>query len=425
MNSLILLASLLVLIFMGVPIIIAMGVAIMLTSLIGAYPIQLFAQILISTASNWTFLAVPFFIIAGSLMNDLGLTNRLFGFARAGVGHIKGGLCHVNVLASMIFAGISGSSVADVGGLGKIELKAMKDAGFSGKVSAGITVASSVIGPIIPPSIAFVLYGIMAEVSIAKLFLAGLLPGLMVGLSLMLMTYLQAIRHPRDFPTEERATFKEYVASLKKAALALLAPIIILFGMSSGFISPTEAGAIAALYTIVIGFVYKTINLKKMWTSIKESILQSAQAIMLVSLAGVIGYIMIYERTPYLFAELISGIMTSKWLVLSLANVVFLVIGTVMSATAGLIILTPIFVPIIVSAGIDPLHFGVIICYALQIGIVTPPVGVGLYIVSDIGNMKLEDVILGALPYIIPLVVSLFLITYVPQLSLWLPNLIM
>lgn len=425
MNSVLLLTSLLVLILLGAPIPVAMGVATLVVLWVGGYPLYIMAQILISSSSNWSLLAVPFFIMAGGLMNELGVTDRLFRFARACVGHVRGGLAHVNVLASMIFAGISGAATADVGGLGKIEMKAMGDAGFSKKVSAGITVVSSVVGPIIPPSIAFVLYGVMAEVSIARLFLAGLLPGITIGFSLMATSYLLALRHPEQFPTEPRADRREFLAASRGAALAVMAPVLILLGMTSGFISPTEAGAGAALYSVLVGVVYRTIRLRPMWDAIKEAMVQSAHAILLVALAGVMGYIMTFERTPNLIAEAVGGIATKWWAILLLADLLFLVVGLFMSATAALIILTPIFLPILKKAGVDPIHFGVIISYALHIGIATPPVGIGLYIISDIGRLKLEEAVSAVIPYLIPLLVSLFVITFIPQLSLWLPSVLM
>ena len=425
MNSIILFFSLILLICIGAPISVAMGGAIFLVFLIGNYPFYIMPQILISTASKWSLLAVPFFMFAGGLMNELGVTTRLFRFARACVGHIRGGLAHVNVVASMIFAGISGAAVADIAGLGKIELKAMSDAGFSVKVSAGITVASSVVGPIIPPSIAFILYGVIGQVSITKLFLAGLFPGILIGISLMITTYLQALKKPKDYPREERADLRELKNSFKGAILAVAAPIIILVGMTSGIISPTEAGVGAAVYTIFVGIIYRTIKIKLIWKTMKESILQSAHALLLVSLASVMGYILTFERTPQLLASILGTIASTQWAILLFANITFLIIGCFMSATASLILLTPILLPIILEAGVDPIHFGVITAFALHIGIPTPPVGMGLYVISDIANLKFEDAVVSVIPYLPPLIISLFIVTYFPLISLWLPNILM
>jgi len=425
MNSIILLSSLLIFIILGIPIPISMGISVLLVFIIGDYPLYLMTQILIASASSWSLLAVPFFIMAGGLMNELGVTERLFNFARALIGHVRGGLAHVNIVASMIFAGISGASTADIGGLGKIEMKAMTDAGFSKKVSAGITVASSVIGPIIPPSIAFILYGVIAEVSITRLFLAGLFPGILIGGSLMITTYFQAVKSPQNFPTEKKADFKKVYTTFNDAILVIMAPILILVGMTSGFISPTEAGAGAAVYSIFVGIIYKEISWSKVWNPIKEGMVQAAHAIILVALAGVMGYIMTFEKTPQLLAQAISNITSEPWIVLLAIDVFFLIIGCFMSATASLILLSPIFLPVVTRIGVDPIHFGVIIAFALHIGIATPPVGVGLYIISDIGNIKFEDAISSVIPYFLPLIISLLIITYFPQLSLWLPSVLL
>lgn len=425
MNSIILGVTLISLILLAIPIPIAMGISCLVVFLVGGYPLYIIPQKLIATASRWTLLALPFFILAGSLMNELQLTDRLFKFARLFVGHIKGGLAHVNVLASMIFAGISGSATADIAGLGKIEIKAMTDAGFSKAVSAGITVASSVVGPIIPPSVAFILYGVIAEVSIARLFLAGLFPGILIGISLMITTYFQAIKRPDQFPTEKRAKLSEFPGTFKSAILAVFAPILILLGMTTGIISPTEAGAGAAIYSMFVGVIYKTISWKIIWKTMKIAMLQSSYAMLLVALASVMGYIITFERTPQLIIAAFGGMVTSPWSVLLFCNIIFLIIGLFMSATASLILLTPILLPIVIEAGIDPVHFGVIISFALHIGIATPPVGMGLFIITEIADISFNEAVKATLPYLFPLVVSLFIITYFPAISLWLPNLLL
>ena len=424
-NSLMLILSLITMIIMGIPVAIAMGMTSIIVFIIGGYPFHIFPQILIDSASNWTLLAVPLFIIAGSFMNEFGVTEKLFKFASVCVGHIRGGLAHVNVLASMIFAGISGSAVADIAGLGKVELKAMNDAGYNKKISVGVTVASSVVGPIIPPSISFILYGVMANVSIAKLFLAGIIPGVIIGISLMFVNYIIALKYPEYFPKEQKASFQDFLPAFKGAIFVIIAPLLILLGITSGYISPTEAGAGACLYSIFVGIVYRAMSLDKIWRSLKTSMLQAANAMLLMSVAGVMGYILTYERTPQIITKIVGNIAGGNvWIILLLIDLLFLLIGCFMSGTAALIILTPILLPMIIQTGIDPIHFGVIICYGLVIGIATPPVGIGLYIISDIADVKLEEAIISVLPYLVPLIISLIIITFIPQLSLWLPNLV-
>jgi len=424
-NSIILFVALVSAIIFSVPIPMAMGIAIILVFLIGGYPFYLIAQGLISTTGKWTLLAVPFFIMAGGLMNNLGITERLFHFATVCVGHIKGGLAHVNILASMIFAGISGSATADVAGLGRIEMKAMAKAGFDKRDSAAITLASSVLGPIIPPSISFILYGIIANVSIAKMFLAGIVPGVLIAFTLMLTVYIKASINPDRFPTEKKSTFSEVLTTTKGTFLVIISPVIILLGMTTGFVSPTEAGAAACLYTLFLGIIYRTLKWRNFWPIMKDSMIQSAYALLLVALAGVMGYIFTYERTPYLFVEFVGNIARSSWSLLLFIDILLLIVGCFMSATASLIILTPILLPLITKFGIDPIHFGVIISYGLIIGIATPPVGIGLYLISDIAELKFEDTVAAVVVYLIPLIASLFIITYFPQLSLWLPNMLM
>lgn len=426
-NSLMLALILITMIIMGVPVAVAMVMASIIIFIIGGYPLHLFPQILIQSVSSWTLLAVPLFIITGSFMNAFGVTEKLFKFANVCVGSIRGGLAHVNVLASMIFAGISGSSVADVAGLGKVELKAMNDAGYNKRITIGITVASSVVGPIIPPSISFILYGVISNVSIAKLFLAGIIPGTIIGIILMFTNYILALKHPEYFPKEQKASFQDFLPAFKNAIFVIMAPLLILLGMTSGHISPTEAGAGACLYSIFVGIVYRDISLEKIWRSVKTSMLQSANSLLFVSVAGLMGYVLTYERIPQIITKImfvnIAG--GNVWILLLLVDLLLLLIGCFMSGTAALVILTPILVPMMIQAGIDPIHFGVIICYGLIIGIATPPVGIGLYIISDIADVKLEEAIISVLPYLVPLSIGLIIITYIPQLSLWLPNLVM
>ena len=361
MISYILLLSLILLILCGVSIPIAMGISIILVFLIGDYPLYLLAQGLIAKSGSWSLLSVLFFLVAGGFMNELGVTQRLFNFAKTCVGHIKGGLAHVNVLSSMIFAGMSGSSAADVGGLGKIEYEAMSEAGYDKKLIAGITVASATIGPIIPPSISFILYGVMADVSIGKLFVAGVFPGILIGLSLMVTTYFRAIKHPEEFPKSKKSNISEFILAFKEAILVIFAPILIILGMTTGFVSPTEAGAGAVVYTLFIGLFYKTIKIKPLWGALKTAMLQGSHAILLLSLASVMGFILTYERTPQLIAESLGIIAKSQWLMLLLINIMVLLIGCFMSATASLVLLTPIFLPIVKNVGVDLIHFGFIL----------------------------------------------------------------
>ena len=424
MISVILLSILILLIILGTPIPLAMGISTITVFLIAKYPLYLLAQGLITSSGGWSLLSVLLFLTAGGFMNELGVTEKLFNFANGCVGRIKGGLAHVNILASMIFAGMSGSAAADVGGLGKIEFKAMSEAGYDHKLIAGITVASSIIGPIIPPSISFILYGVMANVSIAKMFVAGIFPGILIGLVLMVQVYIQATLHPEKFPIPKKINFTEFVLRLKDALLVLLAPVLIILGMTTGFLSPTEAGAGSIIYSLFIGMIYKSIKIIPLWNALKTAMLQASHAILLLSLASVMGYIITYERTPQFIAENLGMIAKNQWSMLLFIDIFILLIGCFMSATASLILLTPIFLPIVKNVGVDPILFGVIMTYGLHIGSATPPVGMGLFIISDVTGLSFEDSVKGCAPYLVALIITLFLITFLPQITLWLPNIL-
>ena len=425
MISLVLIVSFLVLLVLRVPITFAMALASLFGLLLGEYPLQIIPQIMARSITNFTLMAVPLFILAGNLMNTMGLTERMFGFARALVGHIQGGLAHVNVLSSMIFAGISGSAAADCAGLGLIEIEAMTQAGYRKPFSAAVTVASSTIGPIIPPSISFIIYGVLAEVSIAKLFLAGLVPGLLLAFLLSALIYWFAATGREPCPIEKKKSLREIWLAFKDGILALIAPLIILYGMTGGIITPTEAGVLAVVYSIFVGLVYREFHLEALPKVLYETVLSSAHILLLVSMASVMGYLMTQERTPYLIGSWLTSLTTNKYLILLLIDLVLLVIGCFMSGTASLIILTPIFLPIVSSLGVDLVHFGVIMGIGLVIGIATPPVGIGLYVVAEISHLKLEDVIRAVFPFLIPLILALLVITYFPKLVLFLPNVLM
>jgi len=425
MISLLLFSSFIVMLLLGFPVTFAMGIATFLGLVVGSYPLQVIAQSLGRSTMNFTLMAVPFFILAGNVMNSMGLTRRMFNFARATVGHIRGGLAHVNILASMIFAGISGSAAADCAGLGLIEIQAMTEAGYSKEFSAAVTVASSTIGPIIPPSITLILYGVIAEVSIAKLFIAGLLPGITIGLILMVVVFFLSKTGKVDCPLERKRTLKERFAAFKEGILALMAPLIILYGMTGGLITPTEAGVLAVLYSLLVGFIYKEFRISDLPQILVDTVISSAHILLLVGMASVMGYLMTQERTPILVGQWILAMTGNKYIVLLLILAVLLFIGCFMSGTAAMIILTPIFLPVVQELGINPVHFGVIMAYGLVIGIATPPVGIGLFTVAEVADLSFEKTVSASLPFLVPLLVALLVIAYIPQVSLLLPSLLM
>jgi tripartite ATP-independent transporter DctM subunit len=406
----------------GAPVAIAIGLAVALYIVMGTQvPSIIIAQMMVSGADSFPLLAIPFFLLAGILMNTSGITQRLFDFAGCLVRHIPGGLGHVNVVASMIFAGMSGSAVADAAGLGAVEIKAMRKHGYDDEFSGAITVASSTIGPVVPPSIIFVIYGVLAEVSVGALFLAGLVPGLLMGAALMVQVYRIAKR--RNYPTLPRATWRELSLSLRKATLPLLTPIIIIGGIVSGAFTPTEAAVVAVAYAFLLGFViYRELSWKSLWNALHTTAVQTATIMFITAVASVLGWALAQGRVPQQLADAVLSLTSQPWLVLLLINVLLLIVGCFMEVIASLLILTPILVPVVKAVGIDPVHFGVVMTLNLMVGLTTPPMGMSLYVVQQISGIPFDRLVRGVVPFLISLVVVLLIVTYVPAFSLALPH---
>ncbi|MGG0716202.1 TRAP transporter large permease [Robertmurraya massiliosenegalensis] len=422
MMSLLTVALLIVLVVIRTPISMTLGISALITFWVGGFPLRIIPQALTGAVFNFTLLAVPFFILAGNLMNTAGLTERIFNFARALVGRIAGGLAHVNVVASTLFAGISGSAVADIAGLGVIEYKAMKEAGYRNAFSAAITAVSGCIGPIMPPSIFMIIYAVIAEVSVAKLFIAGIVPAILMTLVLMITIYIQVKSGREICPVDPPAPLSYKWKTFKAALLTLGTPIIVLYGMVGGLVTPTQAGILAVVYTIIIGFIYRELTWSKMVEVFKESALLTSHVIFLVAIAGMLGWIVTYERVGETLTNFFLSLTDSHFLVLLIILVILLFAGTIMSGTEALIILAPILVPVITNYGIDPVHFGVVMCVALAIGVVTPPIGIGLFVISNISKIKIEQIVPATIPYIIALIICLLIVTFIPGLSTWLPD---
>lgn len=380
------------------------------------------AQRVIGGMNSFILLTVPFFLMVGAVMNKGGITERIFRFATALVGHIPGGLGHVNVLASIIFAGMSGAAQADAAGLGQIEIEGMINAGFDKGFSAAITAASSTIGPIIPPSIGLVIYGALGGVSIGSLLLAGIVPGLVMGIFLMIAVYVISCR--RKYPVHPRATLRELVASFREAFWALLAPVILLGGIFSGSFTPSEAGAIAALYSIIVSaFVYKELTLADIPSILQEIIVANAGIMLLIGAAAPLGWLLSWQGIPQAFAQSLLAISADKWILLLLINLFLLVAGMFMEGTALMTILVPLLLPVVTALGVDPVHFGVIVVLNLQIGGVTPPFGVLSYIVCIISKLTLWELMKDMWPFLIALLLALLVVTFSPGMVLFLPRL--
>lgn len=419
----VILVSLLLLMALNVPVAWAMIISSVIALLVdGSMPMMIVAQRLWGGLESFPLLAIPLFVFAGNLMNVGGGAERIFSFCMSIVGHLKGGLAYVNVLSSVIFAGMSGAATADAAGLGQIEIEAMLKDGYTPEYSAAITAASSIIGPIIPPSIPFVIYGVMAQVSIGSLFLAGVIPGLIIGITLLLMIYF-AMRKSA-MKVRKRSSLREIWVAFKESFWALLAPVIILGGIFSGAFTPTEAGAVASLYALILGFVYKQIKVKDVPRFLGETMLSTAQVTFTVAAAGLFGWILTRYNFPSAVTELLLGFTSSKYVALLLINVALLILGCFIDATALLIMMTPVLIPIANTFGISLVHMGLIVVICCMIGINTPPVGICLYIVSDIAKAPMVKVVKEMMPFYIAYIISLFFVSAFPQISLFLPNLL-
>jgi tripartite ATP-independent transporter DctM subunit len=423
MITLVLIGGFLLLLVIGVPVAISMaGSSLIYVMLEGVQPHLVVLHRMIGGIDSFPLLAIPFFIMAGSLMNSAGITNRIYDFALALVGWLKGGLGHVNVVGSVIFAGMSGTAVADAGGLGNIEIKAMRDHGYSVDFAVGITGASSTIGPIIPPSLPFVIYGVMANASIGKLFAAGIIPGLVMALTMMIMVTYYA--HTRGWHRDAKFSVVALWQTFKRAFLPLLTPIILVGGMTTGVFTPTEAAIAATAYAIVLGMViYRTLSLKKLIKVSMETAETTALILLIVAGASIFGYLITLTKVTDNVSALVLSITTTPWIVLLLVNIFLLIVGCFMETIAAITILVPVLLPLMIKIGVDPVHFGLVMVLNLMIGLLTPPVGMVLYILARVAGISFERATKACLPFLIPLLVSLALVTYWPSMVMFLPNL--
>ena len=410
-------------IMLGLPIAVSMG----MTSVIAFVflgeisNLTMMAQRMYASTTSFTLLAIPFFILAGNLMNTGGITNRIFRFARAAVGHHWGGLGQVNVVSSMIFSGMSGAAVADAAGLGMIEMKAMEDQGYDKKFSAAITAASSTIGPVIPPSIPFVIYAHMANVSVSELFLAGFAPGILMGLALMVAVYIISIR--RKYPREPRAGFKELLLSFQGALLPLGTPVIIIGGILSGFFTPTEASVMASLYALFLGLVvYREIRLRDLPRILWDSLVHTIRVMFIISAAGFFGWLLIHQRIPDQAIVAMTSLSSSPAVFLAIAVVILLILGCFIEGIAVFLITVPILLPLVHHFGVDPVQFGVVMTLASMLGLLTPPVGMCLYAVSSISKVSIGELSREVTPYLLGIFAVLLAVTYIPGITTWLPS---
>ena len=410
---------------LGFPVAFSLGVSSLIYFIGNDMSLYMFAQRFFAGLNSFTLLCIPGFVLCGSLMNQGGITERLIAFVNKIVGHITGGLAIANVGVSMLFAGISGTALADTVSVGGVLIPAMKKEGYDADFSCAVTAASSCIGPIIPPSVPMIMAATMSSLSVSKLFMAGIIPGILLGGGMIMVAYV--ISKKRHYPKAERmSTLKEILVSGKESFFAILMTLIILLGIIGGVVTPTEASIIAVVYGILVGFfVYKELTFKRLLKCMKDTAVSSSAIMVLVGMANVFAYILTKEQIPQMVANAMLSLTSNKYIILLLINLLLLFVGMFMETIAAILILFPVLLGVVTSVGVDPIHFGVIMVLNLVLGLCTPPVGVCLFAATNIGECKLTSVVRELTPFLIANFIVLFLVTYVPFLTTGVANLIM
>lgn len=415
--------SFLVTMALGIPIAFVMGIT-TLAALIAlpGVPLHLIPQRMFTGMDSFPIMAVPFFVLAGNLMNAAKITDRIVEFSKELVGRVRGGLGHVNIVASMFFAGISGSAVADTSALGSILIPAMKKEGYSLPYSAAVTVSSSIIGPIIPPSIPMVVIALIGNLSVGALFLGGVLPGIFIGFGLMGVNYV--ISRKRNYPkTIEPFTLKFFLKKLVSAIIPLLMPLIILGGILSGIFTATEAASIAVAYALFIGlFILRTLSLKDLPNIFFRSMVLTSTILIVMAMANAFNWILATQMIPQKVSQFVLSISKNPYVLLFLINVFLLIVGCFLEGLAAIILIVPILLPLAIQAGIDPIHFSIIVVANLMIGLITPPLGLCLFVVCGVAKVKLGPLLKEVMPFLIVEIIILFVITYMPWFTLTLPR---
>lgn len=422
--GLVLIFLFLILFMLGVRVVYAILLPSILYVFMEGLPPGMLAQRVTYALDSFPLVAVPVFIFVGNLMNLSGVTDRIFKFADTLVGRVPGGLAQVNIFSSLIFSGMSGAALADIGGLGRIEIDAMKKRGFSGPFAGAVTAASAVVGPIFPPSIPLIVYGSVTSVSIIQLLIAGIVPALICIVLLMLTAF--AIALVQDMPRAERwPTVGEVFTALWPALPAMLAPVLMIAGMMLGWFTPTEAASVTAVYVILIAlFFYRELTWAHLWTATVNTALSTSAILIIVAAASMFGWILAVEQIPQDFAKFILQFASSSIVLLLIANLIFFVAGMFLDSTTATLLVVPIIAPPLVAAGIDPVHLGIIVIFNLMLGLLTPPMGLSLFLVSSIAKVSLRQLLVALLPFYLPLLLCLGIITFAEDLVLWLPRML-
>lgn len=423
MITFLLFGSFIVLLIINVPVGISLGIASMSALLYsGLVDSSYLAQSLVTSIDSFPLMAVPFFILAGDLMGHGGISKRLLDVGEIVFGKYTGGLALVAIATCMFFAAISGSGPATVAAIGGIMFPAMAAKGYDKKFSAGLVASAGCIGVVIPPSIPMVIYGVSSGVSVSKMFLAGIIPGILIGLVLMLVSYYKSKKEGYVGETKTYSA-KEIFEIIYDAKWAIMVPIIILGGIYGGIFTPTEAAAVAVIYGFFVGmFIYKDLTIQDLYHVFTKSALTTSTVMIIVGTATVFGRVLAIERIPVMLAETITTITENPLLILIFINILFLVVGCFMETLAAIIILSPILLPVATAVGVDPIHFGIIMIVNLSIGFITPPLGLNLFVSARVAGLTLEEVSKGVLPFLFAMLITLILLTYIPTISLFLPN---
>jgi len=422
--SLLLIALFAVALIVGAPIAVALGLSSAITILTYGLPIHVLAQRGVNALDSTPLLAVPLFILAASLLSSIGVTQHIFDLIRMLVGRIRGSFAQVAILVSLIFSGVSGAALADIGALGRIQIDEMVRQGYKKNFAAGLTIAAATIGPIFPPSIPIIIYASVTNVSAVQLLVAGVVPAILITLFLMLQVAVMARLY--DLPRDTvKPTVRQVAAKAVISFPALLAPVILIGGLLSGYFGPTEVAGVTVAYALLIGaFIYRSLTLKAILDGLRETVEATASILFIVSTAAVFAWVLTLDQVPAKAGALLLGLSDSPFVLLLLVNLLLLIVGMFLESIAAILIIAPIVAPTLHAAGVDPLQLGIVFVLNLMIGLLTPPVGMSLYMVSIIAKMPVHSVVRGVLPFFIPLILSLLVVTIVPAVSTWLPHLI-
>lgn len=413
----------LVLLLIGVPIAFSLGLSSLFYLFTNNIPLTVISQKFYSGMDSFTLLCIPGFMLAGALMNGGGITRRILNFCNSFLGHFRGSLALVNIVASMVFAGISGTAIADVCSLGSMLIPAMVDDGYDDDFSVAVTAASSVVGPIIPPSVPMVIAGSCVSISVGKMFQAGIIPGILLGMALCIPTYIISVK--RNYPRHDRAGWKVRLETTKDAIWAMLMPVILLGGILSGVFTPTEASIVTCVYALVVGvFVYKEIQITDVPRIVWENIRACASIIVLIGLANVFAYILTAERIPQMVANSILSITDNRIVVILLINVVLLFVGMFMESLAAILITFPVLLPVATAVGMEPVHFALMAILNLMLGLTTPPVGMCVCTGAQIGKISAFKAFKATIPFLATSIIVLMLVSFIPQLTLWIPSIL-